>query len=358
MKWRLALAALAVAAVSGTASAHEVGLSYGQYKVEGIALRAELSFAEKELMILADGLDADRDGHASASEIAAAKPALEEALVRPLSVRVGTSSCAGHLLEARRVEGDGIQVDAEYRCPAMPSEAVVEVGLTFLEKVTPGHRHLVRASGGGSSIERIALKAEPSFKIPVSGSAEAAEDQSLSGLFFLGIEHILSGLDHLLFLVGLLLVGGRLRSLLAVITAFTVAHSITLGLALLGVFSLSPSFVEPAIALSVAYVAVENWFVKDASKRWRLTFAFGLLHGFGFAGALGRLSVPRAEVPAALLLFNLGVEAGQLIVLAVVLPAIFLARRRPWFRVTGVRILSGFIALIAIYWFVTRVISG
>src|SRR5262249_30813916 len=113
----------------------------------------------------------------------------------------------------------------------------------------------------------------------------------------LGVEHILTGADHLVFLLGLILVGGRWRSLVGVVSAFTLAHSITLALAALSVFAPSPRIVEPAIALSIAYVGVENLFVKDASKRWRITFPFGLIHGFGFAGALREIALPRAELP-------------------------------------------------------------
>jgi hydrogenase/urease accessory protein HupE len=171
----------------------------------------------------------------------------------------------------------------------------------------------------------------------------------------MGVEHILFGYDHLVFLLGLVLVGGRLRAILLVVTAFTVAHSITLGLAVLGVWAPSPRFVEPLIALSVAYVGVENQFVKDAEKRWMITFPFGLVHGFGFAGALGEISLPRAEIPSALLAFNLGVEAGQLAVLALVLPLVFAARKRVWFERKGVKLLSLVIAALGVVWFVLRV---
>ena len=138
----------------------------------------------------------------------------------------------------------------------------------------------------------------------------------------MGIEHILTGYDHLVFLFGLVLIGGRLRSLVGAVTAFTVAHSITLALAVLGVWAPSPRIVEPAIALSIVWVGIENFFVKNAEGRWRITFPFGLIHGFGFAGALREIELPRARVPLALVSFNLGVEVGQLAVMAVVVPLI------------------------------------
>jgi hypothetical protein len=97
--------------------------------------------------------------------------------------------------------------------------------------------------------------------------------------------------------------------------------------------------------------------VKDAEKRWRITFPFGLIHGFGFAGALGEIRLPRPEVPVALVSFNLGVEAGQLAVLAVVLPLILVARKREWFRDRGVKIISAAIAVAGVFWFVTRALG-
>lgn len=101
-----------------------------------------------------------------------------------------------------------------------------------------------------------------------------------------------------------------------------------------------------------------NFFVKNAEKRWRITFPFGLVHGFGFAGALREVALPKADVPAALFLFNAGVELGQLAVLALVLPALALLRRRPWFEKHGVRVASAAIVVAGIVWFVTRIVSG
>jgi hydrogenase/urease accessory protein HupE len=174
-------------------------------------------------------------------------------------------------------------------------------------------------------------------------------------LFSLGVEHILTGYDHLLFLFGLILVGGTVRSLLFVISAFTLAHSITLGLATLNVWVPNPMLIEPAIALSVAYVGIENWFIADASRRWLITFPFGLIHGFGFAGALREISLPAGQIPIALAAFNIGVEAGQLAVLAIVLPIVLWLRQQHWFANWGVKGLSAGIAFAGLCWFISRV---
>jgi len=119
----------------------------------------------------------------------------------------------------------------------------------------------------------------------------------------------------------------------------------------------SGEVIEPLIALSVAYVGVENFLVKDPSRRWRVTLPFGLVHGFGFAGALGEVGLPAGQVPAALALFNLGVEAGQLAILAVLLPVVFFLAKQPAYARWGVRVASGAIVLAGLFWFAERVIG-
>jgi hydrogenase/urease accessory protein HupE len=229
------------------------------------------------------------------------------------------------------------------------------VNLGFLTDLSQGHRHMAFVESGASGAQ-IAFASQPTLTIPASDTpAPAAHDTSFFALFRMGIEHILTGYDHLLFLFGLILVGGKVRSLVGVVTAFTVGHSISLALATLGVWSPGASLVEPAIALSIAIVGVENFFLTDASRRWRITLPFGLIHGFGFAGALTEISLPRARIPAALLGFNLGVEAGQLAVLTVVLPLILLAHRYERFRDRGVKALSALIVIAGLVWFVQRI---
>ena len=138
----------------------------------------------------------------------------------------------------------------------------------------------------------------------------------------------------MLFVLGIYLLSGRARSVLWQVSAFTVAHSITLGLSMYGLVSVSPRIVEPLIALSIAYVAIENIFLSEL-KSWRvaLVFAFGLLHGMGFAGALKELGLPRSEFVTALLTFNVGVEAGQLAVIgAAFLLVGWYCADRVWYR--------------------------
>ena len=166
-------------------------------------------------------------------------------------------------------------------------------------------------------------------RVTVGGAGEGG--RGTLSFFLLGVEHILSGYDHLLFLLGLLLRAGGWFSLLKIITAFTLAHSVTLALAVLNVVVLPDRLVEAVIALSIAFVAAENLFLNPVvSRRWLVSFCFGLVHGFGFSSALRELGLPRQGLVLSLLGFNLGVEAGQALVVALALPALVMLRRTGW----------------------------
>lgn len=180
----------------------------------------------------------------------------------------------------------------------------------------------------------------------------------------LGVEHILIGVDHLLFVLGLLMLVGNRMMLVKTITAFTVAHSITLGLATLGFVSLPPKPVEAAIALSIVFLAVEilrGWQGHTSLTHrapWIVAFGFGLLHGLGFAGALSEIGLAEGEVPLALLFFNVGVEIGQLLFVAVVLALLVLLRKLPVHRIIWVEALPVYaIGVTSAYWVIERVVA-
>ena len=191
----------------------------------------------------------------------------------------------------------------------------------------------------------------------LSATAPPSRLTSAWRYFRLGFTHILPhGLDHVLFVLGIFLLSGRLRSVLWQVSAFTVAHSITLGLSIYDRLAVSPAVVEPLIALSIAYVAIENLFLSDL-KSWRvvLVFAFGLLHGMGFAGALREIGLPRADFLMALLTFNAGVEAGQLGVIGVAFVLVGLqCGTCAWYRRRIVVPASALIACTAVYWTLER----
>ena len=174
----------------------------------------------------------------------------------------------------------------------------------------------------------------------------------------LGFTHIVPhGLDHMLFVLGIFLLNRRLRSVLAQVSAFTVAHSMTLGLSIYGVIDAPAQVVEPLIAISIAYVALEN-LVTSNLRPWRLAlvFAFGLLHGMGFAGALQNAGLPRHELLTALVTFNAGVEAGQVAVIATAFALVgWRWGDRSWYRTRVVVPASLLIASTALYWTIARV---
>ena len=168
----------------------------------------------------------------------------------------------------------------------------------------------------------------------------------------LGFWHIIpEGLDHILFVGGLFLLSAKLKPLLLQVTAFTVAHTVTLALSTYGAVRLSPSIVEPPIALSIAYVATENLFTRELTP-WRpaVVFLFGLLHGLVFAGVLGELGIPEPDFLVALLSFNVGVKAGQLAVLVLAFVTVGWFRNKPWYRARVTVPMSLIVAIIGLYW--------
>lgn len=173
----------------------------------------------------------------------------------------------------------------------------------------------------------------------------------------LGYKHILpDGFDHILFVAGLCLLSTNIRTLLWQATAFTVAHTLTLILSMKNIIVVPPAIIEPIIALSIAFIAIEN-IVMTELKPWRVlvVFAFGLVHGMGFASALNELGLPRNAFYTSLISFNVGVELGQAtIILGMYFSLIYWFGHRPWYRRYIVYPLSGLIALVAIYWTFVR----
>ena len=170
----------------------------------------------------------------------------------------------------------------------------------------------------------------------------------------LGIEHILSGYDHLLFLLGLHIVDRKVIHIVKVVTAFTVAHSLTLGLAVLDIVTLPVRPIESLIALSIAYIAVEDLILKNRpEKRWLIAFGFGLVHGFGFAGILRDIGLAEARLLISLLSFNVGVEIGQIGAVALQIPLLVGIGRMPW-QLKFQRAVSICILIFGVVWFVER----
>ena len=228
------------------------------------------------------------------------------------------------------------------------------IGTVVLTVERPGREPYTEPVEPGAVSTILPLALGPGDRVPAA-TAESAL-RAVGRFVVLGFEHILPrGLDHVLFVLGLFLLGSRLSALLFQVTAFTLAHSVTLALSLYGIVRLPSRVVEPLIALSIVLVAVDN--LRSAElRRWRLAvvFGFGLVHGLGFAGALRNLGLPRSEFLQGLIGFNLGVELGQLAVIALAFLAVGWLRHRPAYRRVVVVPASLAIALVAGTWTVQR----
>jgi hydrogenase/urease accessory protein HupE len=176
---------------------------------------------------------------------------------------------------------------------------------------------------------------------------------NLGEFIMLGIEHILTGYDHIAFLLALIVIGLSVREVLKIITAFTIAHSITLILAATQIVSLNSRIVESVIAFSICFVALENLFKKKVQYRWLVTFVFGLVHGFGFASVLQELIVGKSNLIVSVVSFNLGVEVGQLMIFLVLLPILHLLKNKIEFRKVTVGV-SLAIFMLGFTWLIER----
>lgn len=283
------------------------------------------------------------------------------------------------LLDGIHVEFDDARAQprlASIAVPPIGDIAVSRVSRITLVGETPAGAATFRwryAPGFGSSVLRVRRGEDPevhaswlregqaSDAIPLQGAVAAKGRLELAEQYLaLGFTHILpKGLDHILFVLGLFLLSTRMKPLLIQVTAFTVAHSITLALGIYGVVSLAPAIVEPLIAASIVYVAVEN-LVTSRLHAWRpvVVFGFGLLHGMGFAGVLHEVGLPRSEFVTGLVAFNIGVELGQLAVIALAFALVGLwGRGRDSYRARVVMPASALIAAVGLYWTVERVIG-
>jgi hydrogenase/urease accessory protein HupE len=334
--------------------AHEPGLSGLELSLQSNALVARLILSPADAIAF-HPMDANQDGRVGPQELESARWVLEELALDALEIRFGhTEETAASSKVGLNDNGD---VEFELEFPRPPGDRL-QVRSRVFPSLPRGHRQLlvVREGDRGVGLERMLDahndRAEVDFAAPKDASWRTA------GRFLaLGVEHILHGYDHLLFLVGLLLVGGGFRTAVKTITAFTLAHSVTLALATLDWVRVPGAVVEPLIALSIVYVGLENLLRRDLERRWILAFAFGLVHGLGFASVLRDLGIGQdgAGLLAPLIGFNLGVELGQLAVAAVVLPLIWQGMKRPFFNTRLVPACSVLVALAGGWWFVDRV---
>ncbi|MBI1848969.1 MAG: HupE/UreJ family protein [Planctomycetes bacterium] len=235
----------------------------------------------------------------------------------------------------------------------------LEITYDVFRAQSPNHVGLAVIRAGGEEHQHNFREGDRTWRGVVASTGGAAGEPFWATAFEfvkLGIHHILTGYDHLLFVLALLLVTRTFGELLRVITAFTVAHSVTLALSTLGLVRLSPSIAEPAIALTIAYVGLENVMSRTTRHRWLLAGLFGLVHGFGFAGVLQEMNLTTRGLATSLFAFNVGVEIGQLAVVAALFPLlILLARRRERLHRWVARLGSVAVAAMGVVWFVARI---
>ena len=254
-------------------------------------------------------------------------------------------------------------------CSAVPGQIFYNP-FKLLNAQGPRAKHFVSIGEKGNKsklteAQRVGLEPSPGQVMIFPGDAMIDLSQPLlthwemaPKFLYAGVEHIMTGYDHLCFLLAVVLWASSAWPVIKIVTAFTVSHSITLSLAALQVVNLPSAWTEIAIALSIIYVAVENFFTRKVDGRWRDTFLFGFIHGFGFASGLIELGVPQRAIVPALASFNIGVETGQIGVVLVVIPllvvidrAVFKGRRNPRL----VQVCSGIIACFGAYWLLVRV---
>jgi hypothetical protein len=332
------------------ASAHLTRVSTSEWMLGDGAASAELQFFQGDFVgLFPPGLP---EGDVASRVLSLVTDTAE--------VRAGDAACA---LKGRTIapNADGWSVKATWTCPGAEAETWA-IRLGVLELLPAGQTHLARVSVAGDVVERIARSSSPSFEVTTHPSVWAAAKRFLR----LGVEHIFTGYDHIAFLLALLLLGGRFLDLVKIVTSFTIAHSVTLALAALGILHPPARAVEALIAASIVAVAAENlWVLRGGpgatarvtgalGHRWRLTFAFGLVHGFGFASALQELHLPRSALVAGLVSFNLGVEVGQVAIVALAFPILRWLRTVPSFQPWGPRLLSGAIAAFGLVLLVLR----
>jgi hydrogenase/urease accessory protein HupE len=259
-------------------------------------------------------------------------------------------------------DGDGVVVRVPWFCTEVSDP--LRYRSTVLTDVSPDARQVVLIGAGPDAAQDLldASHTETAF----TQAAPPTLLQVISRYIVAGIEHIFLGYDHIAFLAAVVLWARRLWPVIKIVTAFTIAHSITLSLAALDIVRIPSSITEPAIAASIVYVAAENFLSPDIDKRWRDTFCFGLIHGFGFASALEEFGLPRGALVPALASFNIGVEIGQIAIVSLVIPVLLGMDRvlvpsgraaaeaiRPALTVYPI---SGVIIGLGSYWFLDRIL--
>jgi len=352
---RCLFCALLLLAMAGAARAHDPGMTVATIIVDAGQTTVEISIKGADLA-LAAGLELlDADGLVDPQRLERASPAIGDHLRAVTAIEAAGVSCP-LALDGIAAAADGVLVILHSVCGSSTGRLVYRTRL--LHQTRPGTIQNVLLVKGDDATSLALNRTGNSLELgqPVPRLAV------FSRYVVSGAGHIFIGFDHLAFLLALLLWARRFWTVVKVVTAFTLAHTVTLSLAALDVVAPSPSLVEPLIAVTIIAAAAENFFNRDVERRWKTALVLGLVHGFGFAGALTAMGLPRDALLIALVSFNIGVEIGQLAVVALMLSALILidrmmsagseAARRPAL-VYG---LSAPIALLGAWWLIERTV--
>ena len=369
-RWLFAFAALASVCSALPGNAHKPSDSYLTLDVEGERIRGQWDIALRDLDF-ALGLDADQDSDLTWGEVKAKHADIAAYALSRLRLGPASAPCPAQLIEQlidNHSDGAYAVLRFTATCAAAPKALVV--GYRLLFDLDPQHRGLIRLAYQGATRAGILSPEQPEQKFALE---ELSKWEQFLDYGIEGVRHIWTGYDHILFLLSLLLPAvltrsvapgqrwksaGRFRAtfldVVRVVTAFTLAHSITLSLAALGVVSLPSHWVESAIALSVVFAALNNIWPLVYEKRWMIAFCFGLIHGFGFASVLADLGLPQDSLLITLVAFNLGVELGQLVIVSLFLPVAYALRATSLYKRLFLVYGSATIVLIALLWLIQR----
>ena len=342
------------------ATAHDPGLSSLTIRQRTNSLEATLTLAIKDAVQLVE-LDENHDGIVTQAEFAQTRSQLETAVARQVIIAADGKVAKAQSVRSRLDENNNVEVLLNFDAVGFSS---LEIQSKIIASLPLGHRQYLQIQNttGETVFERLlsAAAERATVQLPHTDASTVAlvVVRSFTNFLCLGVKHILTGYDHLLFLFGLLLVARGFFSSLGIITSFTIAHSITLAVATLNLVQIPSRIVEPLIAASIVFVGIENLLRGDIpTARRMVAFGFGLIHGFGFASALREAGIGSSTggILLPLFSFNLGVELGQIMVAALALPIIWKLRENPMFIARWAPACSAAVVLLGSFWFVQRV---
>lgn len=347
---------------AASAQAHQVNLSTARVKMGGdrtVAVEVGLKGSDADRLAGTSIFDKKRNTVDPTLVAASAAP-----IIAYISAHIavtgldGTACVAGAAVLAP--DGDGVVFRNTFSCHNVRGDIVYRS--TVLTATDATARQVVLIGEGDNAPQALLDAGNTTVTLSAPPPSLLA---TMRRYLVTGIEHIFLGYDHIAFLVAVVLWARRLIPVIKIVTAFTIAHSITLSLAALNVVAVPAIIVEPAIAASIVFVAMENFVSRDIDHRWRITFAFGFIHGFGFAGALRDVGLPQNALVPALAAFNIGVEIGQVAIVSIVIPALIALDRltavdpaKPLRAAPLVYAISALISLLGSYWLLTRIVNA